>query len=379
MARGSAALAATAREIAAATGVAVTPVAADVTTPQGRAAVIAACPAPDILVNNAEGRLPGDFRNWTRDDWIDALDTMMLCHIEMMRLTVDGMMARGFGRIVNIKVAQLKIPARAGPPQRRPLRSSDLPPASPARRWRTTSPSTICCRGFRQQRPARARRGDGRGQQVVTTSRTNCGAPRPGATQPDASAGPEELGDYCAFLCSANAGFYNRQNLVIDGGSYPGRIRAQPLLSSRKAVRKRGGVGWGLVNTRRVEKTHSQPSPKTGREIEREEVTSETPSGHAARARAPARRPAAAQDLSEPNREHRGALPAGGSVDGASPASSRRSSLKVSVSPSSSRTGRRRRRHRRRSGGQGSAGRLHADADGIDPRDHAVSGEGHAL
>jgi 3-oxoacyl-[acyl-carrier protein] reductase len=110
VARGSAALAAAAQEIAAASGVAVTPVAADVTTQEGRTAVLAACPVPDILVNNADGRLPGDFRTWTREDWIDALDTMMLCHIEMMRLVVDGMMARGFGRIVNIVSRSVKIP-----------------------------------------------------------------------------------------------------------------------------------------------------------------------------------------------------------------------------------------------------------------------------
>src|SRR5205085_5792898 len=82
----------------------------DITTPEGRAAALGACPAPDILVNNADGRLPGDFRNWSRDDWISALDTMMLSHIEMMRLTVDGMMARGFGRIVNITSRSVKIP-----------------------------------------------------------------------------------------------------------------------------------------------------------------------------------------------------------------------------------------------------------------------------
>src|SRR5207253_5293736 len=93
-----------------ATGVTVTAVAGDVATPQGREAALAACPAPDILVNNADGRLPGDFRTWTRDDWISALDTMMLSHIEMMRLTVDGMMARGFGRIVNIVSRSVKIP-----------------------------------------------------------------------------------------------------------------------------------------------------------------------------------------------------------------------------------------------------------------------------
>src|SRR3982074_2047929 len=93
-----------------ATGVTVTVVVGDIATPQGREAALAACPAPDILVNNADGRLPGDFRTWTRDDWISALDTMMLSHIERIRLTVDGMMARGFGRIVNIVSRSVKIP-----------------------------------------------------------------------------------------------------------------------------------------------------------------------------------------------------------------------------------------------------------------------------
>src|SRR6266700_3486361 len=93
-----------------ATGVSVTAVIGDIATPQGRGAALKACPAPDILVNNADGRLPGDFRNWTREDWISAIDTMMLCHIEMMRLTVDGMMGRGFGRIVNIVSRSVKIP-----------------------------------------------------------------------------------------------------------------------------------------------------------------------------------------------------------------------------------------------------------------------------
>src|SRR5258708_4712245 len=93
-----------------ATGAKITPVLGDITTPDGRGAALKACPAPDILVNNADGRLPGDFRSWTREDWISAIDTMMLCHIEMMRLTVDGMMARGFGRIVNIVSRSVKIP-----------------------------------------------------------------------------------------------------------------------------------------------------------------------------------------------------------------------------------------------------------------------------
>jgi 3-oxoacyl-[acyl-carrier protein] reductase len=89
-------------EIAQATGVKVVSVAADLTTPHGRAAAVGACAAPDILVNNSQGPLPGNFRDWSRDDWIAALDDMMLAPIEMMRLTVDGMTARGFGRIITL-------------------------------------------------------------------------------------------------------------------------------------------------------------------------------------------------------------------------------------------------------------------------------------
>src|SRR5262252_1958406 len=104
----------TGAEIAAATGVKVTTVAADITTGAGRSAALAACPQPDILLNNADGPAPGDFRDWSRDDRIAALDAMMLSPIEMMRLTVDGMMTRGFGRIINIvsrsvKMAQLEL------------------------------------------------------------------------------------------------------------------------------------------------------------------------------------------------------------------------------------------------------------------------------
>ena len=99
-----------ATEIRDATGVRVTPVVADITTVAGRAAALAACPEPDILLNNADGPMPGDFRKWTREDWIGALDSMMLAPIEMIRATVDGMMARGFGRIVNISSRSVKIP-----------------------------------------------------------------------------------------------------------------------------------------------------------------------------------------------------------------------------------------------------------------------------
>ena len=109
-ARGKEALEKTAEEIRAATGVKVTAVAGDITTEAGRALVLAACPNPDILVNNAGGPPPGDFRNWTRDIWITAIDANMLTPIELIKATVDGMIARKFGRIVNITSSSVKAP-----------------------------------------------------------------------------------------------------------------------------------------------------------------------------------------------------------------------------------------------------------------------------
>src|SRR6266849_2512389 len=101
---------ATAAEIRAATGVKVTAIAADITTPEGRKAALAACPEPDILINNAGGPPPGDFREWDRDTWIKALDANMLTPIELIKATIDGMMARGFGRVVNITSSAVKAP-----------------------------------------------------------------------------------------------------------------------------------------------------------------------------------------------------------------------------------------------------------------------------
>src|SRR4030095_2612997 len=83
---------------------------ADVTTPAGREAMLAACPKPDILITNAGGPPPGDFRTWNRDTWLAALDANMLTPIELIKATVDGMMERGFGRIVNITSSAVKAP-----------------------------------------------------------------------------------------------------------------------------------------------------------------------------------------------------------------------------------------------------------------------------
>jgi len=203
-----------------ATGAKVTPVVGDVATPQGREAALAACPAPDILVNNADGRLPGDFRTWTRDDWISALDTMMLSHIEMIRLTVDGMMARGFGRIVNIVSRSVKIP------------QAELGLSNGAR-----SGLVGFVAGLARQTVGRgvtinnllpgpfdtdAQREHVQGMVDAERSFDQIWNARV-ATNPAGRFGqPAELGAYCAFLCSANAGFVTGQNLLIDGGSYPG-------------------------------------------------------------------------------------------------------------------------------------------------------------
>ena len=100
----------TAAAIRSDTGARVTAVPGDITTPEGRAAVLAACPDPDILVNNAGGPPPGDFREWTLDDWNAALNANMLTAIELIRATVDGMMEREFGRVVNITSAAVKSP-----------------------------------------------------------------------------------------------------------------------------------------------------------------------------------------------------------------------------------------------------------------------------
>lgn len=110
VARGAADLEQTATEIARRTSAQVVAVATDITTPEGRAKALAACPNPDILVNKTGGPPPGDFREWSRGDWIAAIDANMLTPIELMKSTVDGMIARKFGRIVNITSGAVKAP-----------------------------------------------------------------------------------------------------------------------------------------------------------------------------------------------------------------------------------------------------------------------------
>ena len=220
-ARGKEALEKTAEEIRAATGVKVTTVAGDITTEVGRALVLAACPNPDILVNNAGGPPPGDFRNWTRDIWIAALDANMLTPIELIKATVDGMIARKFGRIVNITSSSVKAPieilglsngARSGLTgfvagiARKTVAhnvtiNNLLPGSFDTDRIRTTCETLAKNRGVSVE--------------VVRKERMAlCPAGRFGD--------PAEFGDACAYLCSAQASYVTGQNFLIDGGSYPG-------------------------------------------------------------------------------------------------------------------------------------------------------------
>jgi 3-oxoacyl-[acyl-carrier protein] reductase len=207
-------------EIAAA-GVKVTTVAGDITTKEGRTAALTACPEPDILLNNADGPLPGDFRTLTRNDWIAAFDAMMLSPIEMMRLTVDGMMERGFGRIVNIVSRSVKIPqvelslsngARSG-------LVGFVAGLSRQTVARNVTINNLLPGIFDSDAQVRHIEGmlepGGKSFDQIWQERA--------AANPARRYGrPAELGAYCAFLCSAHAGFVTGQNILIDGGSYPG-------------------------------------------------------------------------------------------------------------------------------------------------------------
>ncbi len=195
--------------------------AADITTPDGRAAALERCPDPDILVNNAGGPPPGDFRDWDRDAWIRALDANMLTPIELIKATIDTMIARKFGRIVNITSGAVKAPidilglsngARSGltgfvagvarKVARHNVTINNLLPGSfETDRLRSN---------FAVRAKAQGRSVDEARQSVLDT----IPAGRFGT--------PEEFGAMCAFMCSAQAGFLVGQNVLLDGGAYPG-------------------------------------------------------------------------------------------------------------------------------------------------------------
>jgi len=222
VARGETALQQAAKELRALSGAAeVRAVSADVTTEAGRTAALAACPQVDILVNNAGGPPPGDFRTFERDDWIAALDANMLAPIALIRATVDGMIARGFGRIVNITSAAVKAPidslglsngARAG------LTGFV---AGLARRTvahnvtiNNLLPGQFDTDRLRGNFAHAAQRSGTDVDTLAAQKRQQIPAGRFGTA--------DEFGAACAFLCSAQAGYISGQNLLLDGGAYPG-------------------------------------------------------------------------------------------------------------------------------------------------------------
>jgi 3-oxoacyl-[acyl-carrier protein] reductase len=210
-----------ARELADATGGKVAAVAGDITTPEGRAAALAACPEPDILVNNAGGPPPGDFREWEEADWLKACNANMITAIMLIKATIDGMIARRFGRIVNITSSSVKAPipqlglsngARAGltgfvagiarqTVEHNVTINNILPGRFATDRLR----SAMAFAAEKSGRPL---------AEVEGESRAQIPARRFGT--------PEEFGELCAFICSAQASYITGQNFLIDGGLYPG-------------------------------------------------------------------------------------------------------------------------------------------------------------
>ncbi|MCY7314161.1 MAG: SDR family oxidoreductase [Rubrivivax sp.] len=223
-ARGDAALQATAAELRAHNpDVQVIAVAGDITTAEGRAAALAVCPQVDILINNAGGPPPGDFRDWDREAWIAALDANMLTPIALIKATVDGMAERGFGRIVNITSAAVKAPidilglsngARSGLTgfvaglARQPRLASRnvtinalLPGPFDTDRLRSTM--------------AGAAAKSGRTVDALMVERRLLNPTRRFGSA-------AEFGAVCAFVCSTHAGYITGQNLLLDGGAFPG-------------------------------------------------------------------------------------------------------------------------------------------------------------
>lgn len=220
-ARGREVLEATADELREKFRVDVTAVEGDITTPQGREAALKACPAPDILVNNAGGPPPGDFRDWEREAWVKAVDANMIAPILMIRAVVDGMIGRKFGRVVNITSGAVKAPiaelglsngARSG------LTGFIAGLARTTVRHNVTVnnllPGPFETDRLRSNLEFNAKKS---GKSVAEFRRLRTEA------NPAGRFGTiEEFGDACAFLCSAQAGFITGQNLLMDGGLYPG-------------------------------------------------------------------------------------------------------------------------------------------------------------
>jgi 3-oxoacyl-[acyl-carrier protein] reductase len=198
-------------------------VAGDITTVAGRAQALQACPQVDILVNNAGGPPPGDFRDWGREAWLAAIEANMLTPIELIKAVVDGMAERGFGRVVNITSSSVKAPidflglsngARSG------LTGFVAGTARQARlaahnvTINNLLPGSFDTDRLRSGFASVAQKSVQSLDAVMDARRMTVPAQRFGT--------PEEFGALCAFLCSVQAGYVNGQNVLIDGGAFPG-------------------------------------------------------------------------------------------------------------------------------------------------------------
>ena len=221
-ARGADALEATATELRAIGRAEVRTVAGDITTPEGRSAALAACPQVDILVNNAGGPPPGDFREWGREAWIKALDANMLTPIELIKATVDAMAQRGYGRVVNITSGAVKAPI-------------DILGLSNGARSGLTgfvaglARSNIAARGVTINGLLPGAFDTDRLRGTMQGAATKTGQPLDAVMAKRAASIPaqrfgtaDEFGAVCAFLCSVQAGYLTGQNILLDGGAYPG-------------------------------------------------------------------------------------------------------------------------------------------------------------
>ncbi|MEP6588320.1 MAG: SDR family oxidoreductase [Polaromonas sp.] len=197
-------------------------VAADITTLEGRAAVFAVRKEFDIVVTNAGGPPPGDFRNWDRDAWIKAVDANMLTPIELIKATVDGMAARGFGRIVNITSSSVKSPidilglsngARSGLTGFvAGVARTEL--AAQGVTINNLLPGVFDTDRIKHMMQITSEKTGQSVQALADARRKNIPARRFGT--------PEEFGAICAFLCSVHAAYMTGQNMLADGGAYPG-------------------------------------------------------------------------------------------------------------------------------------------------------------
>ena len=221
-ARSEGPLAEAAEEISGQTGVAVHTIAADVTSEDGRAAIMAACPNPDIMVTNPGVRqVPADFRTMTRKEWDGWMDAHFYASLELIRAAVPGMCERKFGRVVNMSVSFIKFPQVnfAASHAARLALSGAI--ASMVRELighnvtiNTVCPGLFDTEALHTNLHNHARRGNTTYEAIVEDRLQTCPAGR--------FADPAECGDLIAYLCSAQSGFMTGQNIVNDGGVYQG-------------------------------------------------------------------------------------------------------------------------------------------------------------